>query len=384
MKIVYLFNGRLPTEKAHGLQIVKMCEAFAGAGDSVTLLSSYRRNPIQKDIFSFYGINKNFIYRQVFGFDISWIPIKIAYYIQTLFSALTLVLYARYYENDGDIFYARDYWTLFLLSFFGHQPVAEIHDYRFKKKRGFVQTILNHSRKIIVNSKGTLELLKEHYLFDESKAIVVANGVDLDFFAINETPDEVRRALKMPLGTIIGYTGRLEAAGIDKGVGLLIEAMSLMKCPDTFLYVVGGPNNQAEALKNMVRELNLNKRVICTGHVHHAEIPRYLRAMDIVVIPLASNQHALTTSPIKLFEYLAAGKVIVASDLPSLKEIISSKEAIFFKPGDADNLAGQLDQIISNPSLATELAHNSLKRAEQYSWLGRAQAIKKFIVSDAN
>lgn len=124
--------------------------------------------------------------------------------------------------------------------------------------------------------------------------------------------------------------------------------------------------------------------MVFVGQVAHAIIPRYLRAMDIVVIPLDLNQHALTTSPMKLFEYMAAGKVIIASDLPGLKEIIDPTTALFFKPGDASGLALQLDRIISDPSLATSLASHSLKRAEKFSWSSRARAIKSFIESDGS
>jgi glycosyltransferase involved in cell wall biosynthesis len=384
MKLIYLFNGRLPTEKAHGLQIAKMCEAFAEAGNQVTLLSSYRLNPIKKDIFSFYGLKKNFKYHQVVGLDLSWLAEKIFYHIQTLSSALLLVLYAQRYRGEGVIFYARDYWTLFFLCVFGAHPVAEIHDYRFSKPKSFLWFVFNKSRKVIVNSKGTKASLLEHYKFPESKILVAPNGVDLESFRLSETQEQARNELGLPTGIVIGYTGRLETAGMDKGVGLLIEAMSLMEHNSSILCIVGGPDSHVKYFKEKTQKLGLAGRVIFTGQVAHALIPKYLRAIDVVVIPLASGQHALTTSPLKLFEYLAAGKAIVASDLPGLRDVVGSDDVLFFKPGDAHDLVAQLDKVISNPSLASELAQNSLKRAEQYSWLVRAQAIKKFITYDAN
>jgi len=385
MEIIYIFNGRLPTEKAHGLQIVKMCEAFAEDGNQVTLLSSYRRNFIKEDIFSFYSLKKNFVYHRAVGLDISWISGRVVYYyIQTLLSAFILVLRARRYQGQGVIFYARDYWALFFLSFFGMHPVAEIHDYRFKKPRWFIQFIFNKSKKIIVNSKGTKELLLNHYTFLESKILIAPNGVDLVYFDIPESREDARKKLGIPTGTILGYTGRLETVGMDKGVGLLIEAVNTMRHKETLLYIVGGPNNQVEHFKEKVRKLGLDKQIIFTGQVAHTLIPKYLRAMDIVVIPLDSNQHALTTSPIKLFEYMAAGKVIISSDLLGLREIISSSETVFFKPGDAHDLANQIDKVISDPELAKRLSVSSLNKAQQYSWLNRAQIIKKFILSDAN
>lgn len=384
MKLIYLFNGRLPTEKAHGLQIAKMCEAFARDGNQVTLISSYRKNPISENPFLYYGLQKNFTYRQGPGFDISWLPGKPAYYSQTIISALVLVASAFRYRKDGAVFYARDYWSLFFLSLFGFNPVAELHDYRLHKPRRYIRLILNKSRAIIVNSRGTRDLLSRSYTFPESKILIAPNGVDLDYFAIRESREEVREQLGMPAGTVLGYTGRLETAGVDKGVGLLLEAISIMEHKNLLLYIVGGPDTHVEKLKEEAKKLGLQQRVVFTGQVAHSLVPRYLRAMDAVILPLATGQHAITTSPIKLFEYMAAGKVIVASDLPSVREIIDSSAAVFFRPGDARDLATRLDSFLGNPDLAESLARQSLEKAQHYSWFGRAKIIKEFIASHGN
>lgn len=384
MNLVYLFNGRLPTEKAHGIQIAKMCEAFASEGNHVTLLSSYRRNATAEDVFTFYGLRRNFTYHQVPGIDLMWIPGRIAYYIQTICSAMVLVAFAYHYRTSGATFYARDYWTLFFLSLCGLHPVAELHDYRMKKPRWYVRYLLKKSRAIIVNSRGTQELLVGDYAIQKSNILIAPNGVDLDFFKSHESKEKVREELGIFGGPIIGYTGRLETAGMDKGVSLLIEAFGMVAHKTALLYIIGGPDIFLERYREKAKSLGLEQRIIFTGQIPHACIPRYLQAMDGVVIPLGSNQHARTTSPIKLFEYMAAGKVIIASDLPALREVVDSSVVVFFQPGDAHDLAVKIDEILSDPDRATRMARRSLERAQQYSWQSRAQHIERFIESNAH
>ncbi len=381
MKIVYLFNGRLPTEKAHGLQIAKSCEAFAQAGFDVELLVSYRANKIKEDIFSYYGLKKKFRIKNVFGVDFRATG-KIAYMAQTGISALSLLLYLFFkFKKQDTIFYARDYSSLFALSLFGFRPVAEFHDYRFNKKRKFLQFILNHSRKIIVNSKGTRELLFQHYAIDQGKIMVAPNGVDLDFFSPEISKEEARKELGLPEGIIIGYTGRLEMVGVDKGVGWLLAVFSGIKSGNTTLCIVGGPDEMVDYYKKIEKiagTMATVNRVIFTGQVRHEKIPLYLKAMDIVVIPLLSGRHARTTSPMKLFEYMAAGKAILASDVPSLRDYLNDNNSLLFGT-DSDSLTHAIDRLIADRDLAVKIGSQARKDAQKYSWLNRARTIKDFV-----
>lgn len=382
MKLVYIFNGRLPTEKAHGLQIAKMCEAFADSGVQTELVLTFRTNPIKEDVFEYYGIKNNFTVKNLWSIDPMYIrgfPGRLAFLIQSLTSGLSIIFYLLVHQHHGDTtFYSRDYVSLFILSFLGFNPVAEIHDYRFSKPRSFISFIIKKSRKIIVNSKGTLKLLKTHYKISDNKSMVAPNGVDVDFFNIQETREEARKLLNIPLDkTIVGYVGRLETVGKEKGAPILINAITkLTGYRGVILYVIGGPDEFVSKYKSQYSDV---RNLVLAGQVEYKKIPLYLRAIDVVVIPMPDDQHAKTTSPMKLFEFLAAGKVIIASDLPALKNYLDDSNALFFKTGDAEDLADKIGRVLSESDLGEKLSAKARIDSKRYSWLSRADKILNFV-----
>ena len=303
MKLVYLFNGRLPTEKAHGVQIVKMCEAF-GRLCEVKLVLPYRWNTIKEDVFVYYSLEKNFAVHYVWALDLMrFVPERIANALQTVTSLVAFWIHLPH----ADQYYVRDYASMALLAFLGKPFAAEFHDYRSQKPKKLIAFILKKAKKIIANSEGTKALIMKHYSL--SREILVApNAVDPKFFDIPETKQEARNELGLPQDKIIiGYVGRTEVAGRDKGVGMLKEAFASMK-------------------------LRAQAELLLVTSVPYRQVPLYLRAIDIAVIPFSNQQHAKTTSPIKLFEYMAARKTIVVADGP-----------------DPQILANKLDLAVSHP-----------------------------------
>nr|NQU92158.1 hypothetical protein [Bacteroidota bacterium] len=113
MKLTYIFNGRLPTEKAHGLQIVKSCEAFAREGIETKLVIAHRHNLIKENIFDYYGVEPLFDLKNVWGFSLPSFQGRIAYFIQAITSSIGILWHILFKVNKEDhIFYARDYPTL--------------------------------------------------------------------------------------------------------------------------------------------------------------------------------------------------------------------------------------------------------------------------------
>ena len=116
--LLYLANVRMPTDKAYGIQITKMCEAFANQGIAVTLLFPFRKNPITQNIFQYYDVKENFKVGKISAFDFYFLGVfdRIAVFIKELISAIRLVLVAR--ASTSDIIYSRDELPTYLLSFF--------------------------------------------------------------------------------------------------------------------------------------------------------------------------------------------------------------------------------------------------------------------------
>lgn len=83
--------------------------------------------------------------------------------------------------------------------------------------------------------------------------------------------------------------------------------------------------------------------------------------------------------PLKLFEYMASGRPIIASDLPALREVLNDKNALFFKPSDASDLARVIKMLISSQTLGYHLSQQALADVKEYTWDKRAKKILEFI-----
>src|SRR5687768_11553111 len=106
MKIKYIANIRLPTEKAHGVQIMKMCEAFALAGADVELIVPRRRSIIHEDPFTYYGVRKNFSITKLFTVDLIGVIPRLGFWVESIFFSLSLILHLR--AQKSAIFYSRN------------------------------------------------------------------------------------------------------------------------------------------------------------------------------------------------------------------------------------------------------------------------------------
>ncbi len=385
MKLIYVTNARIPTEKAHGLQIMKSCESFVLKGANVKLIAPFRINTSGENPFDYYGIKKTFPIKKIFCIDLFWLPFlpkRVAFYVQSLSFSFFATLYLFLKSREKSIYYSRDFATLFFLCLFSFNPVAEIHDYRSENRKFVINYILKKSRKIIVNSSGTLELIRNHYSdIPAGKFLVVPNGVDLEFFDIKDSKETARDKLGISQNKrIIAYVGSLEVVGTGKGIEDLVKAFELVENlnKDVELYIIGGPNGLVDKYQKMTH----SGAVKFTGRVNYKKIPLYLQAVNVVVIPLPESRHSITTSPIKLFEYMAAGKSIIASDLPSLRRYLNEKNALFFKAGNSKDMAEKIKLILENQNLANNISMQAREDSRQYSWLSRAETIKEFILSD--
>ena len=127
--------------------------------------------------------------------------------------------------------------------------------------------------------------------------------------------------------------------------------------------------------------LDRNGRVEFIGWRKHSLIPLYLRAADLLVLPNKKDGDLseFYTSPLKMFEYMAAGKPIIATDLPSLREVLNEQNAFFVVPGDSVALARGITMVLNNAMLADRISRQALQEVKNYTWDIRAQQILDFI-----
>jgi len=181
---------------------------------------------------------------------------------------------------------------------------------------------------------------------------------------------------------LVGYAGHLYPW---KGVDVLIHALATL--PDVDGLVVGGhPAERDRArVEALADTLHVRERVRFTGQLPPADVPAQLLTASILVLP--NTPSAISeryTSPLKLFEYMALGRPIVASDLPSIREVLTDGEtAMLVAPGDPAALAAAIRRLVADPPLAARLASAAHALSAHYTWDQRAAHLETALMAAA-
>lgn len=368
MKLVYLANVRLPTEKAHGIQIMNMCESFALANLEVNLVLPWRFNPIKINPFEYYEVKENFKIIKIFSLDLIPLEIpKICFWIQNLTFAISGFFYLLF--KKADVIYSRDSSSLYLLSFFKKNIVYEVHT--FPKNFFLYKRVFKKAISIIVITNKLKELLIKKGIQKE-KILVAPDGVDLEKFNINISKEEAREKLGLPLDKkIVIYAGLFDKW---KGYLILLEASKFFD-RETKLVMIGGTENQLEKLKKKYPDVSF------LGYLPYINLPINQKAADVLVIPNSGkiDISKYWTSPLKLFSHMASQRPIVASDLPSLREVLSENNAILVEPDNPQELAEGIKRALKSTDFSVRISVRAYEDVQKYSWQKRAKNILKFV-----
>lgn len=399
IRLIYIINARLPTEKAHGYQICKMCEAFALNGVEVRLFHPYRKQHdpklVASTVFDYYGVQPIFEVRTLPNWDI--VPLNLLipdqWFAPIFFThALLWGLYAARVvrQERADFYYTRDSYIAYWLVRFGLSTIYEAHGVPKRGQRWLLKWIACRPalRLVIVLTS----FIKQQFIemgFPAEKVIVLADSVDLSLFETLPSKEECRHRLGLPLDRpIVGYIGRFRTLGMEKGIPELIEAMSFLSSlngRESLLLCVGGPMDVVPAYLKRARRIGVLKhRLKFVNRVPNVEVPYWIQACDVVTVPWPWIEFlAYFASPLKLFEYMAAGMPIVATDVPSIREVLRHGEnGWLVTPGDAKALAEGIRSLLEHPELAAQLAAQAKREAVRYTWKERAATILRLAVND--
>ena len=151
------------------------------------------------------------------------------------------------------------------------------------------------------------------------------------------------------------------------------------KLPDFLFVFVGGTKEDIEEFKVKCSNVR-NVRIV--GHRPYQEIPYWLKSADVLVLPNSGKEEISRhwTSPMKMFEYMAAGRPIVASNLPSIREILNEENAILVEPDNPEALAWGVKEALQNSQLSDKISTRAFEEVKKYTWQERAKKIcqKKF------
>mgnify|MGYP001605524019 CR=1 FL=1 len=378
MKIIYIANTRLPTEKAHGLATMKICEAFVRAGAELELVAPklWRQ---ASDPFSFYNVSPNFKIKKIFCFDLmSILPFRflepITFLLQIFsfsFFAALFVLIRRASERTEAVFFSHDYIPLFFTSFVSPKIFYDIH--HFPGKNFMYRRVMKKSFGFATQTRWKVEALRKEFGISADKIIYWPNGTDVDKFSAVISKEEARKKLGIPIDNkIIVYTGALFNW---KGVDTLVKTIDQLS-PEAKIYIVGGATIDVENLKKHLPEAN-NSRIIFVPFQPHEVMPFWCKAADVLVLPNTGKQKVSLyyTSPMKLFEYIVSGTPLVASNIPSITEIINEDSAFLAEADSPGSFVKQITYALLNTEEAREKSARALEKGKLYTWSNRAQKI---------
>ncbi|MBE2272342.1 MAG: hypothetical protein IAE80_29170, partial [Anaerolinea sp.] len=295
MKLIYVAAIRLPTEKAHGLQIMQNCEAFADAGAEVSLWVAQRVNTAAlarvRDVWAHYGVKPNFRLRRLPCIDLlPLVPDRVDRVAQAIFllqyvtfalSALIGALFTR-----ADVYYSRDPLVLLALSLVKPRRKLAYEAHQLAQGRFGAALQRLAVRRVDHVFATTARLAADLTERGAHNAQVAHDGVRRDRFA--NLPDQT--AARQALGWraeafIVGYVGRLNTMGMDKGVGALVEALARVG-GGVAVALVGGPDDQAEMLRARWLEFGLPAGdFLYAGQVAPDRVPLLLSACLLYTSP---------------------------------------------------------------------------------------------------
>jgi glycosyltransferase involved in cell wall biosynthesis len=253
---------------------------------------------------------------------------------------------------------------------------AETHPHANAKQKRKLCQLQKREQLVYGRSAGLIVLTKLlgddiQRTYDTRAPILVApDGVDL-FLA-----DAARSSRQANVPLVALYLGSLHPW---KGVETALRALPLV--PDVELHIAGGTSQRIAELHALAVSLGIAQRVKLLGPVFPGDRFHLINAADICLLPLSQTSiGARYTSPLKLFEYMAMGKAIIASDLPSLREVLRPEEnALLTPPGDAPALATALAHFATKPAQASALGECALADSRRYGWDSRAAGITAFL-----
>ncbi len=380
-KILYLHYADIYSNKANLTQVVSMCNAFNLNGVEIHLvLNNPKKVPKENAID---------ILRKQYGESINFNIILNSSSV-TRFNRIGKYFNTGYYnklikEVSPDICFARSPLMMKACIAAKINYVYETHNSLLHEGSKLLSRYWTYILKKEIKKNRLLKLitishnLKAYFLhhgFQDNKIIALHDGFQKEMFKYKIEQSEARKTLNLPLNKkIVLYSGSLYP---DREVESILKLAS--ELPDTLFVVVGGPNKNVFYYRTLAETKNL-KNIVFAGIEPHQRIPQYLFAADVLLAIWSKEVPTINfCSPLKLFEYMAAERTIVAHGFPTIKEVLSEKRnAILSEPGNFSKLLNCVKYGLSLP-YNNSMSINARKDAmNKYTWEKRTDAILKAI-----
>lgn len=370
---LYLINTNIYNKKAHTIQISKTIEAINKTGMAkIILVAPNYSNRLNLDWFyDYYGISQKFDVRLIFNF---WRENgTILSFILFDFAAIFYVFYAKFIKKTDFIYFRSEYFLPLAVT----AKILSLPYYYEIHRRGLNRIEEKIKNFLAKNAAGLVVItnsLKDYYQKINENIITAYDSVDLGRFGTDIAKEEARKVLNLEKEKMIfSYCGSIRKG---KGIETILEAA--LNFPDCGFYLVGRVN----PLFAHIVERYKSKNIHFVGEVSNTKVPFYLKASDLIILPHLSNLRS--QSPMKLFEYMASGGVILSSDLENIREILSDKDVLFFKAGDTEDFCSKIRKFKENPSFYSSMGQNAKDKARNFTWEKRGEKISALIEKQNN
>jgi len=373
LKIVFFSSSIIPSTSANSINVMKMCSSFSKLGHETILFARNSSFSASCD-FSYYGIKPNFTI-----FKNSWPPFRgiggIIYgkLNQRIFTTLCM----------PDLLYGRDLYSLFFLRnrkipiiYESHKPPLN----RFHKKMEKYLFKVPNFRKLVVISSALKSIYIDMFPWLPENKIAVAHDSADDPLTYNINPKKLPgrdNSIK------VGYIGSFyKGRGIENIIKLAKETTQVD------YHLIGGTKTQVQKYRSMAADLT---NLFFHGFIPHGNLADYFKAFDILLAPYQkkvsvsdkdkSSDTSIWMSPLKIFEYMAWGKAIIASNIPVLKEILSHKEnCILCSPENISSWIDAVNMLSTNAILRDSIGLRAKQQfLKHHTWEHRADFVLKSI-----
>ena len=371
VRLLYVNTQTFPSPKASTVQVMQMCAAFAASGVAVQLRARDpghgRMSPAE--LCTHYDVPKSFSIDQP-----PW-P-------NTTRPSDVFQIQAVWRENrDKWLCYTRgrDVTAPLVALLRGAKAMVEIHTPPVSlRERLVLRLIQAHPRGYLVTlSEALRNTCIRKWGFRPDSFLIAPDGVDIKRFEPPVSAEDARKQLGLEPGIWVVYVG-----GLYEGRGLDSLFHATANIPVKVLVVGGRDNADINMWKHRAREIGAGN-VRFDGYQAPERVPLYLSAADVLAMPygarvMTGRGEDITewTSPLKMFEYMAAARPIIAGDLPALGTVLAhERNALLVTPDNVSALTAAIQRLMSDQSLGQRLATTARFDVAQYTWEGRARHI---------
>jgi glycosyltransferase involved in cell wall biosynthesis len=375
MKIAVITNSRIPSLTANSIQAMKVTQALMQNGHEIRMFAPRETEAASREtLLAHYGLR--------LVPDLELLP------SERLLKRFDFIVHAQRAAKrfNADLIYTWLPQSAVLALWLGYPVVLEMHaDVAGRMGAWWLRQFWKaKGRKLMTVTTSALRNALERSTklkFKDQSLLVAPNGVELERYDGLLSPEEARRQLNLPVGPTVGFTGHIYPG---RGADLLFELAKQL--PNVNFLWVGGTPELVDFWRNKLTAANITN-VTMTGFVKHESIPLYQAAADILLMPYSRSISASSgqdiaevINPMKMFEYMAAGRAIISADLPSIREVLNEGNALFCESEErgeqrAENWRSAIERLLADESLRMKLGFQAGKDVEKFSWMRRKEII---------